>query len=434
MQDRVETAIPGRSAIELVSFYEEFRNYYPQCEMETKQWFVQNVQPDWWIFDVGANIGYYSILFSQLAPKGRVHAFEPTSTAAMLRKNLQHNSAHNVEVHDVAIGALTGPHQDRIYRLWGTDGETQVYPFYRIDDFLVERKIERINCIKIDVDSFDFEVLRGAEKTLQVRNPFIVVELNHALSKRNQSAGEALAWLAHRGYKKALVLDHDNFVLCRDKDNQLLVAGSKKLELVFPPPMRFDESIDNVAGVSISAPLLNVARLQNGSMIASDADVEARPSETSKGTASSSLSIKTLDSLRRLFSSRTTKLDMPDKVLSLALVMGKEVQTSTKMWSYALVLEFDLNSLQSLSPLAIVSLEVAVEVIEGKLGIVLGSEDPSNFCSAERTMDAMPETQRLIISSPASNLRRLILRNIASEGAKTVFKLVSFQAKVRQPS
>ena len=42
---------------------------------------------------------------------------------------------------------------------------------------------------KYDVDSFDFEVLRGAERTLLRRNPVVVVELNHALAKRNQSAG-----------------------------------------------------------------------------------------------------------------------------------------------------------------------------------------------------------------------------------------------------
>lgn len=33
MNERIETLIPGRAAIELVSFYEEFRSYYPLCEI-----------------------------------------------------------------------------------------------------------------------------------------------------------------------------------------------------------------------------------------------------------------------------------------------------------------------------------------------------------------------------------------------------------------
>jgi len=105
MQDRVETSIPGREPIELVAYYDELRDYYAQCELETKRWFVDHVRADWSIFDVGANIGYYTILFSQLAPHGRVFAFEPTATAAMLRANLAHNNVGNAEIHEVAFSA-----------------------------------------------------------------------------------------------------------------------------------------------------------------------------------------------------------------------------------------------------------------------------------------------------------------------------------------
>jgi hypothetical protein len=87
----IQTNVPGRPPIELPAFYPEFAWYYPNCELETKYWFVRNVQPDWTIFDIGANIGYYSVLFSQLAPQGRVYAFEPTVTVEILKANLAHN-------------------------------------------------------------------------------------------------------------------------------------------------------------------------------------------------------------------------------------------------------------------------------------------------------------------------------------------------------
>ena len=58
--------VPGHKSIELVADLHQV-DYYPECELQTKRWFVENVQSDWVMFDVGANIGYYSILFSQLA-------------------------------------------------------------------------------------------------------------------------------------------------------------------------------------------------------------------------------------------------------------------------------------------------------------------------------------------------------------------------------
>jgi FkbM family methyltransferase len=207
--------IPGQRPIELVSYYEEFAWYYPTCEMETKRWFVENVKDDWCIFDIGANVGYYSILFSRLAPNGKIFAFEPTSTESMLRENLSHHQTKNVEVHKVAVGKKDGLLEDAIFRIWGKDAEKAKYPFVTVDRFVIEHAVAKIDCLKIDVDSFDFEVLQGAEETLRAHDPYVVVELNHALSQRQQSNAEALAWLSRLGYTDALVLDFDNFVLKR---------------------------------------------------------------------------------------------------------------------------------------------------------------------------------------------------------------------------
>lgn len=210
--------MPGHIDIELIAFYEEFRDYYPLCELQTKRWFVENVHPDWTIFDVGANIGYYSVLFSRLAPAGRVHAFEPTETAAMLRANLAHNKCANVDVHEIALGIKSGDIEENIYRIWGRPPERKIYKFETIDRIVAEIGIDRLDCLKIDVDSYDFEVLQGAEQSLERFNPWIVVEMNHALSTRNQSVNQALEWLRARKYRRALVLDYENFALRRDTE------------------------------------------------------------------------------------------------------------------------------------------------------------------------------------------------------------------------
>jgi FkbM family methyltransferase len=199
-----------------VSYYDEFKWYYPNSEMQTKYWCVQNIKNDWIIIDCGANVGSYSLLFSLLAPQGNIYAVEPTNTAIMLEKNLKHNKVNNVVICNVALGKSSGMIRDGIYRIWGKEAEVAEYPFLTLDDFVLQHTMNRLDCIKIDVDSYDFEVLQGAQETLKKFNPWLIVELNHALNKRGQSNTQALQWLAQRGYTDALVLDDENFIMRRD--------------------------------------------------------------------------------------------------------------------------------------------------------------------------------------------------------------------------
>ncbi len=229
----MKTRIPGRQDIELPSFYESFAWYYPDCELQTKSWVVKNAQPDWVYIDCGANIGYYSILFSQLSPEGMVHAVEPTSTVEMLSRNIAHNKCDNIVVHNTAVGKLSGRRVEKIYRIWGTPPEEVEYDFITIDSLVEKSGVNKLDCLKIDVDSFDFEVLMGAEKTLERFDPWLVVELNHALSLRCQSNMEALLWLQKRGYLNCLVLDHDNFILRRSAPESL-ISTENNLRINFP--------------------------------------------------------------------------------------------------------------------------------------------------------------------------------------------------------
>jgi FkbM family methyltransferase len=409
MPDRVETAIPGREPIELVSFYEEFRDYYAQCELETKRWFVEHVRPDWWIFDVGANVGYYTILFAQLAPRGRVLAFEPTATAAMLRANLEHHNVQNAEVHEVALGATTGEKQDRIYRLWGSEGEVKTYPFYKLDDFVDRHRIERVDCIKIDVDSFDFDVLRGAEQTLLQRNPVVVVELNDALAKRNQRAGEALAWLAQRGYRKALVLDHENFMLQRGADAFPELSGQTSLELLFPRPRPTDERMTATVGTPVGSSFVKTVELQNGA-------VARLPEAATNGSIVTRLA-------------RKVGLLAPPAQLAFNDIVNVPIETPAVSWSYALVLQLDVPV-----PDSTLTIEVAVEVIEGKLGIATHGEDSSRFCAPERALAAMAEPQRVVINVQGKDIRFLVFRSVAPDGTRTLFKVTSIAARTGVPA
>jgi FkbM family methyltransferase len=232
-----ETAIPGREPIELVSFYEEFRDYYAQCELETKRWFVEHVRPDWWIFDVGANVGYYTILFARLAPRGRVLCVRTDGNGGMLRVQSRHHNVQNAEVHEVALGATTAKSRTGFTGCGAARVEKDL-SLHKLDDFVDRHRIERVDCIKIDVDSFDFDVLRGAEQTLLRRNPVVRRRIERCACQTQLTCGEALCLAGATWLSKALVLDHENFVLQRGADAFPELSGHTSLELLFPRRVR----------------------------------------------------------------------------------------------------------------------------------------------------------------------------------------------------
>ncbi|NTB05218.1 class I SAM-dependent methyltransferase [Agrobacterium tumefaciens] len=219
------TMVPEAEPIRIGSYYAHMRGYYPYCEMQTKRWCVRNIGRDWRIFDVGGNIGYYSALFGRCAPDGFVVAFEPTETHRMLRHNLELNGISNVEVRQIAMGETEGNRRDAIFRVWGSPAEVEEFPFSTVDAEMQRLEWDRLDLLKVDVDSFDLEVLKGSLQTLDKFNPWVLVELNHALAERKQSVSQALEWLASVGYHEALVMDGENFLLRRPEGLPVAVEG-----------------------------------------------------------------------------------------------------------------------------------------------------------------------------------------------------------------
>jgi hypothetical protein len=243
-------------------------------------------------------------------------------------------------------------------------------------------------------------VLRGAERTLAERDPVIVVELNHALARRNQGVGEALAWLARRGYRKALVLDNDNFMLQRGAGGTVDTRAPSSLELVFPPPFRFDEAMPPSAGQPVGDRFIGKVDVQTGVVVAGR-ETEARR-----------LAIGRLISRIRSVLGRHDSLAFRD-------VAGVPIETTAVAWSYALVLGLDPDT----AP--------AVEVMDGTLGIALAGVDSSRFCAPERTLKAMPHRQSIVVSAKAADVRFLVFRNVAPDGVRTRFKILSIETRWR---
>jgi FkbM family methyltransferase len=151
-------------------------------EPETVEWIERFIQPGEVVFDIGANVGAYSLVVDQ-ATQGRckVFAFEPSfSTFAQLNRNVLLNSSEGrvvpvqIALSDenglvsfnystlspgAALHAL-GESLDQLGRPF-RPAFSQPVLSYRMDDFVAQFALPAPNHIKLDVDGVELKVLRG---------------------------------------------------------------------------------------------------------------------------------------------------------------------------------------------------------------------------------------------------------------------------------
>jgi FkbM family methyltransferase len=198
------------------------------------------IAPGMSVLDIGANIGYYTLLFANLVgPEGKVHAFEPAPKALrLLRKNINANTLTNVIVHACAAGAdIT---EERLYlndynagdnRIYKSDGMESVAITVRTIDSLVPEN-QRVDFIKMDVQGYEWHVIRGAKRIIEGDRPSIVLEFSpRGIARCGGSAKDLLRYLEHRGYSFEEILENeDSYTLVPRTPNDLLSLYSENEE------------------------------------------------------------------------------------------------------------------------------------------------------------------------------------------------------------
>jgi FkbM family methyltransferase len=132
------------------------------------------------VYDVGANVGSYSVLASlHVGHAGRVVAIEPApENLEFLRRHLQLNDATNVSVIAAAAWNQSGTvrferHPDRLQGHVADRGG-QTVQAVTLDD-LIRNGEPRPHIMKIDVEGGEAEVLEGASEVLELARPLIFV-------------------------------------------------------------------------------------------------------------------------------------------------------------------------------------------------------------------------------------------------------------------
>ncbi len=134
---------------------------------------VKHLRRGMTVVDIGAHIGYYSLLMSRLiGDSGRVHSFEPsTSTRALLNQNVRINNAGNVTVYPYAI--TDHNHLARMYTDRASPASNSLWGKPRADSFIVEAHTLdtilgdlKIDFIKMDIEGGEAKALRGMARII----------------------------------------------------------------------------------------------------------------------------------------------------------------------------------------------------------------------------------------------------------------------------
>lgn len=196
--------------------YVDFLDHEPL----TRRVFVRRLKKDAIVLDVGANIGYYTLLAARnVGPNGRVHSVECSpDNLAILAENVRRNKLENVEIHPFAAaskrGTITlnvsavglswfGPN-DRWPAVPGRGGKVTV-PAVPMNEIIKAP----VDLVKIDAEGLDLDVLKGMRRTLY-ESPHVCVIVEWAppmLVEAGKDPLELPRWLEESGFSKIEVLD-----------------------------------------------------------------------------------------------------------------------------------------------------------------------------------------------------------------------------------
>jgi FkbM family methyltransferase len=206
------------------------------------------------VFDVGANRGIYTLLFSHIVGRqGAVHAFEPVPTTFAVFNQLMRREQHFPNIIANNVGLSENPGRTSIHLPGGDDmqaslryhkagswGSSQVEAIEcelnTLDRYVEKRALRRLNFIKIDVEGAELLAVRGGQRTLATFLPVIHMEFCLAWTRNfSYDAGDVVDLLQSIGYRHfyrgedlSLLVDPAT-ALNTTPDSQNLICSPKRL-------------------------------------------------------------------------------------------------------------------------------------------------------------------------------------------------------------
>lgn len=214
-----------------------FAHHYAIEDYEplTRRVFADALAPGMTVADVGAHVGYYTILAARrVGPAGTVHAVEPCAeTLAFLERNLALNEVTNVVVHPYAAGAAR---RNRVLHVTGSSDSHGFYPHPLTETLRTVEVAEtplsevldgRVDVVKIDVEGAEIEVLDGMREALLEAPPrSLLVEWNPAcMTSAGRDPLELPAHLERLGFATVVALDDRELRVRTLAETRRIVSG-----------------------------------------------------------------------------------------------------------------------------------------------------------------------------------------------------------------
>jgi len=195
-----------------LSEYMEWVIYFG-LNVEHRFYLYPLIQPSYTVIDVGSNIGETMLNFASIVGEhGKVLAFEPVpSSYQKLAMNISLNNFKNIVAENLAISDKTETlyfdpatyyNSGGIFMMKSSSENLLSVNAIKLDDYVEAFHLNRIDFIKIDVEGFELNVLRGAVKSCHKFKPSLFIEVNNEnLQRQGATEMELLNWLQSNSYQ-----------------------------------------------------------------------------------------------------------------------------------------------------------------------------------------------------------------------------------------
>jgi len=175
---------------------------------------LELIEPGQVFFDVGANVGTFTLPVAPRLGEGEVHAFEPWQPHLIrLHRNIELNGYRNIVVNDCALGQTDGKVTLNV-PAGNNTGMASIYPgemsaalkaevrCTTLDAYVAARRLHRLDLIKIDVEGAELDVLEGGTSVLTRFRPKLVIELAAAnLHRGGRAYRDVFEFFGHLEYR-----------------------------------------------------------------------------------------------------------------------------------------------------------------------------------------------------------------------------------------